>query len=190
MCQALHGSAWKSLAHRHGAQLGCLDSLLLTRDCFLIIVEQSNEVSLSVDYLVDFEVGLQVSRNLYQYFQADAEIVSSAEGLRLHAGNIITIAKGRHFAASLLPSYPISLAGGKGVLVRDREGTQHLYSFQRGLGVICLRPLPQGRLELLIWGFDDEGLRLAARLQPMLTVSPIFLAGCFATNVNQLLLEY
>lgn len=40
---------------------------------------------------------------------------------------------------------------------------------QRGLGAILLRPLPMERLELDIWGFDSFGLRLAARLLPMLT---------------------
>lgn len=37
------------------------------------------------------------------------------------------------------------------------------------MGAIFLRPLLNERLELVVWGFDQQGLRQAARLVPMLT---------------------
>ena len=40
---------------------------------------------------------------------------------------------------------------------------------EEGLGAIFLRPLPDERLNIVIWGVDDAGLRSAARLMPMLT---------------------
>ena len=150
-----------------------MDTLLLTKDRFLVHIARSEALHLPVDKASVFEVALQVSRNLYQYFQADSELVASSEGLKLHTGNVITIASGRRLAQSLLPAFPISVADDKGVLVRDHGGGRHLYAFQEGLGVVCLRPLPEERLELVVWGFDEAGLRRAGRLVPMLTVGLI-----------------
>ena len=65
--------------------------------------------------------------------------------------------------------YPISIEEGKGVGVRDASGDTRLYPFEDGLGAIFLRPLLEERLEMVIWGFDETGLRQAARLVPMLT---------------------
>ena len=156
---------------RSGAQLGPLDALLLTKDHFLIHLETC-EVgnSLPTDDL-HREVGVQVSRNLYQYFRADSEIVSSSEDLSSHKGNIITVAHGTELKKSLLSSYPITVSKEKGVCIRDSQGDEHSYAFCSGLGILCLRPLPQERLEAVLWGSDSTGLRYAARLLPMLTVS-------------------
>lgn len=148
-----------------------MDALLLTKDHFLIHLEicELNNSSCTGD--LHREVGVQVSRNLYQYFRADSEIVSSSEDLLSHRGNIITIAYGTEPKQSLLSSYPITVSTDKGVCVRDSEGDQHSYAFCSGLGIVCLRPYPQERLEALVWGSDIAGLRYAARLLPMLTVS-------------------
>lgn len=53
--------------------------------------------------------------------------------------------------------------------MRDAFGFRRTYQFEAGLGAAFLRPLPDERLELVIWGYDDTGLRQAARLVPMLT---------------------
>lgn len=37
------------------------------------------------------------------------------------------------------------------------------------MGAVLLRPLADERLELVIWGYDDDGLHRAARLLPMVT---------------------
>ena len=119
------------------------------------------------------EVGLQVSRNLYQYFRADADIVFSDKDVISHKGNVITIAYGTELKQSLLSSYPITVVKDKGVSMRDNRGHQHLYAFRSGLGILCLRPLPRERLEAVVWGYDGAGLRYAARLLPLMTVSSL-----------------
>lgn len=114
-------------------------------------------------------VCLQIARNLYQYFGADAEIIESATAYLGRVGNLISVEKGSTISASHLPSFPITVDQGKGLCIRDARGIVRLYEFEEGLGAIYLSPLPNERLELKIWGFDDDGLRHAARLLPMLT---------------------
>ena len=67
--------------------------------------------------------------------------------------------------------HPISLEPEEGIIARDASGFNRKYQFQEGLGAAFLRPLPDERLELVIWGYDDLGLRQAARLVPLLTGS-------------------
>ena len=114
-------------------------------------------------------MALQISRNLYQYFGADSEILEGAYDATLPSGNVITVATGTAKLPMSLRSHPIAIDDHSGVVIRKRDGTQRKYAFQEGLGVIFLRPLSSERLELVIWGFDDSGLRQAARLLPMLT---------------------
>ncbi len=70
---------------------------------------------------------------------------------------------------SVLPSFPISVEHGRGICIRDARGRRRLYEFEDGLGMICVSPLANERLELKIWGFDQRGVNQAARLLPMLT---------------------
>lgn len=70
---------------------------------------------------------------------------------------------------SRLPSYPIIVDQGKGIGIRNARGSVRWYEFEEGLGALYISPLPHERLELKVWGFDDDGLRQAARLLPMLT---------------------
>ena len=53
--------------------------------------------------------------------------------------------------------------------LEKNDGKPRTFHFEEGLGAIFLSPLPDCRLELVIWGIDALGLRLAARLFPMLT---------------------
>lgn len=112
---------------------------------------------------------LQIARNLFQYFGADAEIIESASAYQGEVGNLIRVEKGSTISPSHLPSYPITVDQGKGICIRDARGSERLYGFEEGLGALYLSPLPHERLELKIWGFDEDGLRQAARLLPMLT---------------------
>ncbi len=113
---------------------------------------------------------MQVSRNLFQYFSADQEIVDTTDGASAEHGNIISIAKGEEFPSSADDSvFPIQIIKGRGVCVRSPGGPETVFEFQEDLGAIYLRPVVGGRLELVLWGFADYGLRLAARLMPMLT---------------------
>ncbi|MCJ1466655.1 hypothetical protein MMC07_005275 [Pseudocyphellaria aurata] len=150
---------WQSIEQRFGRQLGNLDSILRTRGILSI---HGFNVSNS-------SVCLQIARNLYQYFGADAEINESAHAYLGRAGNLISVETGSTMSPSHLPSFPITVDQGKGICVRDAQGGVKLYEFEEGLGAIFVSPLPNERLELKIWGFDDDGLRHAARLLPMLT---------------------
>lgn len=112
---------------------------------------------------------MQVSRNLLQYFGADTEIFDREDSLEHHRGNVISIEKGPEMSSSTLSSYPIYTVGSQGIWVRNANDGQKCYRFEKGMGAILLRPLPDERLELMIWGYDDNGLRQAARLLPMMT---------------------
>lgn len=114
-------------------------------------------------------ISLQVSRNLFQYFFADAEITGRPDVLREGVGNVISVEKGRAMLPSLFLPYPITVEADHGILIQDALGRQRRYIFEEGMGAVLLRPLPRQRLELMIWGFDDLGLRLAARLLPLIT---------------------
>ena len=114
-------------------------------------------------------MALQVSRNLYQYFGADSHIAAGPFHEALSSGNVITLVLGTDELPTPLPSHPISICRESGIVIDKRNNKKRTYAFQDGLGIIFLRPLSTERLELVIWGFDDSGLRQAARLMPMLT---------------------
>lgn len=121
-----------------------------------------------------FTISLQISRNLFQYFRADTEIVGTLDENRKYRvakekGNIISIEKGRAISPCMLPAYPITIDKERGIIIRNAINEHKDYELQEGIGAIFLRPLPNERLELLIWGMDDRGLHQAARLLPMLT---------------------
>ena len=147
---------------RYGNQIGALESILRTRGQFLIRY-LSPEV---------YNVALQISRNLFQYFAADTEIVQSEGGasLKSHKGNLISVFIGLQWSSSTVKSHSIKLQqDGLGITVRDLTGYLRSYQFEPGLGAIFLSPLSGQRLELVIWGYDETGLCSAARLVPMLT---------------------
>lgn len=147
------------MEQRYGAQLGPLDSILHTSGRFLIRTS-SKEI---------FDTALQVSRNLFQYFAADSEIVDLNTDAVLHQGNVISVALGSDLPESVPWFHSINVLADHGLVVRKHNGQKRIFRFEEGLGAIFLRPLPLGRLELVIWGYESCGLRLAARLVPMLT---------------------
>ncbi len=116
-----------------------------------------------------FNVALQISRNLFQYFGADSEIVQLDAPLGEHKGNLITVSLGRGIPLCPLANFPVAIDKERGVSVSSKYGAKRFFEFQEGLGALLLRPLPSERLELLIWGYDIHGLRHAARLLPIVT---------------------
>jgi predicted esterase len=156
---------------RNGRQLGSVDSILRTNGAFQIVNHPSEHTE-AVD-----RIALQISRNLCQYFSADTEITANiSEAVNNRTGNVISV----HIGADVPPQQPylmMTAAAGHGISVhhgrveiKDARGSKRVYR-SRGsdLAAIYLRPLPEERLELVVWGVDEASLRTAARLVPMMT---------------------
>ena len=116
-----------------------------------------------------FAIASQVSRNLFQYFAADSEIITAVGDEKATTGNIITVVQGIESTLLRTTSHAIEVRPESGLCVRLATGYQKCYPFVKGLGAIYLQPLVGERLQLVIWGFDETGLRYASRLVPMLT---------------------
>lgn len=159
-------TAW-SLAHsrtaaaknqRNGRQLGSMTAILRSRGPFIIRYPSVANTS---------HVALQISRNLHQYFKADARIISSSSSTVIanSTGNVISLLIGSdpgHQEGYAIRVYE------SGVTVQDYLGHDQHYG-EEARGVAFLRPLEEQRLELVLWGADEDGLRQAARVVPMLT---------------------
>ena len=111
---------------------------------------------------------MQIARNFFQYFAADCVISMKLSEPVSTEGNIISVLLGQFSLPNWQP-FAIELDHVKGILIRDSLGGERLYPFEEGLGAIYLRPLPNERLEMVVWGLDEAGLNRAARLVPMLT---------------------
>ena len=138
--------------------MGPLDSLLRSSGRFLIQV-MSSECMASA---------LQVSRNLFQYFAADTEIIGQTD-VPQGQFTLISIGKGRDAGWINQKTQAIQVSKTSGVSLDKHDGTRKVYGFEDGMGVIFLCPFSDSGLELIIWGLDDCGLRHATRLLPMLT---------------------
>lgn len=114
-------------------------------------------------------IALQISRNLCQYFGADTEVVDKSATYTPQYSNMIRIAIGRDLPASSAHDYPIRIVGPGEIVILGTDGLTRVYDSNAGLGAILLRPLGDDQVELLVWGSDEEGLDIAARLVPMLT---------------------
>ncbi|PVH94719.1 hypothetical protein DM02DRAFT_645769 [Periconia macrospinosa] len=149
-------------AQRTGRQLGAMTAILRSQGPFAIQHQSSN---------ITKAIALQISRNLYQYFHADAAIQSytaAANGSN-STGNLISIVLNTAPADGMHPDFPISITSA-GISVRDNKGGKHVYGREgASIGAAFLRPLADERLELVIWGSDENGLRQAARMVPAVT---------------------
>ncbi|KAK4631568.1 hypothetical protein CLAFUR4_03715 [Fulvia fulva] len=143
--------------YRRDRQLGAMDAVLRTNGAFSI-VQHTNSSAAS-------HIALQISRNLCQYFAADTTITTDYNSALEHTGNIISIAIGNDLPPSFYKEHPIELSS-KDVYIRG--GPRYHVVAGRGLAAIFLRPLPLGRLELVVWGSDEASLPLAARLVPLM----------------------
>lgn len=116
-------------------------------------------------------LAVQVSRNFFQYFGADAEIIGPDQPNPTKGGNrvILSLGSAGLVVATASQHKTFFVDGEKDFCVRGSNGRLAVYGFTEGLGAIFLRPGTNGTLELVIWGFDIPGLRFAARMVPMLT---------------------
>ncbi|CAO2648622.1 Nn.00g078890.m01.CDS01 [Neocucurbitaria sp. VM-36] len=142
---------------RHQRQLGSMTAILRTQGPFIIRHPGADNTS---------HLALQISRNLHQYFQADTVIASSYALPTNATGNTITLAIGSSLQ-DLQPDFSIRVFE-SGVSIRDHQGQKQEYG-EEARGAAFIRPLEGGRLDLVLWGADNEGLRHAARIVPMLT---------------------
>ncbi|KAL9050492.1 MAG: hypothetical protein Q9162_006599 [Coniocarpon cinnabarinum] len=134
---------------------GGLDAILRTHGKFTISGCRGHET---------ISVCLQVSRNLLQYYRADARMVPEETAA---AGNVIRLGMGDD--VPIAPQDGFAVAVGRGdVKIRPGEAKHKVYS-GAGIGAVFLRPGQGDGLELVIWGSDEKGLRAAARLMPTLT---------------------
>ena len=171
---------WKSLQQRYGRQRGALDAIMRTKGSFQIVMTSKDVLELAV----------QLSRNLFQYYGADSEIVqdreyhsmsslpfvpkwpgspTNPECVPVAKGNVILIVHGPEVPPSQLQDFPIHIQDGQIELDDSSHGPPKRVPVQAGLGAIFLRPLREERLEVVVWGADEVGLRQAARLVPTLT---------------------
>ena len=145
---------------RQSSQLGPLSSILRSSGHFIINVQ--------TPFTECTNVASQVSRNHFQYFQADTEILVDGTSLGEFEGNVIAIALGVDLEHIHQEKRPVRVSRQQ-ILIDCHNDNIRKYDLEEGLGAIFLSPLPKGRLELVVWGFDVNGLRQAARLVPMLT---------------------
>ncbi|ORY18022.1 hypothetical protein BCR34DRAFT_596592 [Clohesyomyces aquaticus] len=144
--------------YRQGRQLGSMTAILRTQGPFTIRHQGAATVALA----------LQISRNLHQYLFADANIVSGETWDGTDSGNLISLVVGADAPPSIHPDFPVKV-GATTVSVRDSRGHRKEFQEAGGLAAAFLRPLPNGRLELVLWGDSVDALAQAARLVPMLT---------------------
>ena len=154
------GQIWKSLSARYGRQRGSLDAILRTQSSFQIQVCSDGA----------FEAALQVSRNLMQYYGADAGIVTSEQHAQArNAGNIITLVVGKAPPCGLIHDFSIQVHAASIDMRRPHTAMLKRIPLQAGLGAAFLRPLPDENLELVLWGCDNIGLQQAIRMVPSVT---------------------
>lgn len=152
-------TAQPPLARRHGRQLGSMTAILRTQGPFVIRHAGSANAS---------SVALQISRNMHQYFQADSIILSSLSGVESikATGNMITLLINEK-PPKLVSDFPIRVGDALCSVVDHHGDKQDFGTAARGAAY--LRPAEGERLELVLWGVDEDGLRQAARVVPMLT---------------------
>ncbi|KIW92854.1 uncharacterized protein Z519_06703 [Cladophialophora bantiana CBS 173.52] len=148
---------WKTLGERYGRQRGVLDAILRSAGPFEVVYDSDETLSIAV----------QTSRNFLQYFGGDTNIVASSryEQALDKEANVITIWLGTFVPDSPLPGFPIRLVNEQ-ILFTAADSRLISLNLESGMGGVWLRPLPGERLELVVWGVDEVGLRQAARLVP------------------------
>lgn len=144
---------------REQRQLGHLDAILRTYGPFTIVTHTPETA----------RIALQVSRNLYQYVAADTIIEDQYERAVHASGNIICLATGLSVPGERLHGHAIEINDGKVTVHPDSPYAQFYEKIDgHGLGAIFIRPLPNDRLQLVIWGKDERSLDTATRLVPMM----------------------
>ncbi|KAI9840506.1 MAG: hypothetical protein M1837_001566 [Sclerophora amabilis] len=173
---------WQSLTQRFGGQSGALDAFLNSKGRFILTSTGADTARVAVD----------ISRNLYQYFAADAEIreppsttkITHTDQTDRDAGNVLHVIIGSH-GMQQHQCHPQQEDVSLCFLVQEEgeEGSERVRGFHildsvgrsrfcptgPGSGAIFLRPMAGERVELVVWGYDRDGVARAARLLPSLS---------------------
>ncbi|KAA8913215.1 hypothetical protein FN846DRAFT_772479 [Sphaerosporella brunnea] len=149
--------SWKAV-EKSGPQWGAMDAFLASKGRFTIVVPPDSE-------FYKYAVASDVSRNLYQYFAADTEIVDQLEEVD---GNVVLIGRPSSKLHCSGEGFPITISEGF-IAIRDAFGRTKKYKMEKEMGAIFTCPLSRQRLMLVVWGADEVGLRTAARLVPLRT---------------------
>ncbi|RMY68398.1 hypothetical protein D0863_07157 [Hortaea werneckii] len=114
------------------------------------------------------KIALQISRNFCQYFAADTVITDDYnQSLDARTSNLVTVAIGSDLTGILDGAdFPIKVFDDH---LQILDHSIHSYGSHKGLAAAFVRPLPNGRLDLVLWGVDEESLAIAARLAPLMT---------------------
>ena len=150
-------SGHRSPALRDRNQLGGMDAIFRTQNT-LQIISHSQQAR---------HTAVQISRNFHQYLGADVEILESGMRPPRQYSNIVRVVLSKDMPADHLKDFPFQVDSSNGISIRTTAG-QMEYVSSAGLGAIFLRPLPAGAVELVVWGYDADGLDVASRLVPML----------------------
>lgn len=148
---------WKSV-ERSGRQWGALDAFLGSEGLFSIVLPPGSES-------YTHAVALDISRNLYQYFGADTDIISTMPPSN---GNVVLVGRPPPGTSCGAEAFPISISEAF-VEILDGRGELRRYPAEPEMGAIFLCPLSGERLMLVVWGSDETGLRTASRLLPLRT---------------------
>ena len=144
-----------SLDQRTGLQRGAMDSILRTNGPFQVVYSSGPAHA--------YDVAVQVSRNLLQYFGADAIIRSSEKhgGPQYGAGNIISIVLGAQTPVCQLSSFPMH-ADQTGIWLRGPRGSRFIPSSE-GRGAAWLQQAAwKGHGGTLAMGFFDFSWNISA----------------------------
>lgn len=155
-----HDRSFPFTPERRGRQLGAMDAILRTSFPHYITYHSPAAK----------RIALQISRNLFQYYGADSNVTDTyADVTRWSGRNLISVAIGGDLPQDThTRGFPITVIGNR-LQVRDSDNGVHGYTSSSGLAAIWLQPVPGERLELVVWGADEDSLDVAARLVPLLT---------------------
>ena len=150
-------SKHQSPALRDRNQLGGMDAIFRTQNT-LQIISHSQETR---------HHAVQISRNFCQYLGTDTEILESGTKPPKQYSNVVRVVVSNNVPNGHLKDFALQADSSYGISIRTSDG-QMKYPSSAGMGAIFLRPLAEGALELVVWGYDADGLDVASRLVPML----------------------
>lgn len=136
-------------------------SILNTTSRFYISCPERNDNTIPYSQLA-----ISISRNLYQYFAADTEIIVQKTLEHLPHGNTIFI---NELPKGIPRRFPIFLDNDGHINLRSKHEVVRTFGNEPGLGAIFLVPLPYNALGIVVLGVDEEGLKRAIRLLPLRT---------------------